>query len=181
MLQPWMLLAGAAALAGCASKPIELPPPAPAPSTEAPDEPAVVEAPTQPDQPPPPPPEPTLTKPAQVDGGPYRVCVASEPAAKDTESWVKRLEADGLRAQVEPAEVGGKTWQRVVVPGLRNGREAREMAAYLNQQLGMQGAWVIPKQTPPPAPAAARAPAEPAAAPAPAAAAPAPAEEHPQN
>lgn len=154
-----------AAVAGCASKPIELPPMPPAP------EPTVVEAPAQAEAPSPPPAEPAapaapaepaLTKPAQVDGGPYRVSVASETTPQETEHWIKRLEAEGLRAQAEPTEVGGKSWQRVVVPGLRNGREARAMAAYINHQLGIHDAWVIPKQTP-----------APAAAPA--------AQEHPQN
>lgn len=129
-------------LAGCAHEP----PPPPEPATPPP---AEVAAPAAAEPPAPEPaveaaaaPEP-IPRPEQVDG-PYKVSVASERTTQLAGPWVRKLEAEGLRVAVEPATVGDVTWQRVVLPGLRNGREARAMAAYLDQQLGMKS-WVVPK------------------------------------
>jgi hypothetical protein len=82
--------------------------------------------------------------------------VASERTAAETAPWVRRLEAEGFRVETESADVDGTTWQRVVLPGLRNGHEAREMVAWLDSQMSLKS-WVVPKGSPaaPPEPAAA--------------------------
>lgn len=157
------VLAATVLVAACANAPPAPPAPEPAPAvvTEEP-------APAAPESAPEAAPAeatpaeatpPALPRPEQTADGPYKVSVASERTTAETTPWVRKLEAEDYRVEVEPAQVGDTTWQRVVLPGLRNGREARAMAAYVAQQFGVAGAWVLPKNVPA-GEAAAPAPAE---------------------
>jgi hypothetical protein len=152
----WIVAAGTL-VAGCAEQPpaAEPTPPPPTPPTAASgsgqsDGDAIAEAPPAAPAPEPAPePAPAPPAPARPEqgNGPYRVSVASERTATETEPWMRKLQAEGFSVSTEAAEVEGTTWQRVVLPGLRNGAAAREMVAYLESQYSMKS-WVIPKNAP---------------------------------
>jgi hypothetical protein len=161
----WISLVALAA-AACSSEPVQPPPPPPQPApTIVLEEPAPAPEPS-------PPPEPEKPARPEQGSGPYRVAIASEKTSAAATRWVRKLEAEDFRVETESVDLNGTTWLRVVLPGYRNGREAREAVAYLDSQLGIK-AWVVPKGAPgtkvPSAPAASSesAPAAPAAKPAP--------------
>ena len=151
-----LLLVFTLVLAGCASEPV--PPPAMEP------EPAPVEVTpyvAPPDQPPPPD-QPTApapeapVKPEQTADGRYRIAVASVRTVEQATEWTQRIESKGYRVETETAEVDGVTWQRVVLPGYRNKNDAMAAIGFAEQDLGVSGAWRLPRviasPTPPPAP-----------------------------
>lgn len=140
MLKKAMLLLGAAMLGACASQP-EAPPPEPPapepamieqPAEAAPAEPVVVEA----------PPPDTPRRPPQTDTGRFRISVAAVGTAEAAAPWVRKAEAAGYRTELLPVEIEGKSWQRVLLPGYATLEEARAALPFVEQDLGVQDAWV---------------------------------------
>ena len=179
MLRNTLALTGAALLAACASQPPPPPmaDPEPLPPPAAIVEPAPVQAePIVEAAPPPPPPPAAPAKPQQTDGGRFRIGVASVDSAELAARWIGKIEAAGYRGEVLPVQIEGKTWQRVLLPGYASLDEARAALPFIEQDLGVKGAWVTSRRR---APAPEGAPVA-AAEPAPATAA-APAAEPPVN
>ncbi len=144
-----------ALLAGCASAPPPEPEEAPAPVVISEWQPAP-EAPP-PEAPPPDRPQDS-GKPQQSDSGTFRIAVASLDRAELTAAWVGKAEAAGYRTEVLAVEIDGKTWHRVLLPGYATLDEAKAALHYVQQDLGVPGAWVTSRR---------RAPAPDGAAPAP--------------
>lgn len=160
MLNRTGLLLGAALLSGCANQPEAPPPETPAPEPAviemqpeaAPAAPATVEAPP-PDAP---------RKPPQTDAGRFRISIAAVGTAEAAAPWLRKAEAAGYRAELLAVEIEGKSWQRVLLPGYATLEEARAALPFIEQDLGVQDAWVTSRRRAP-APASEDAAAAPAA------------------
>jgi hypothetical protein len=102
-----------------------------------------------------------LTRPPQTGHGQWCIVVVSERKAEDTKPWMKRLAGAGFRVEVEPADVGGTTWYRVLLPGYRADGEARAALAAANEAAGVKDSFIWRrKKAAAPAPAAEPPPAE---------------------
>lgn len=157
MLNRTRLLLGAALLGGCASQPEAPPPEPPAP------EPAVIEmqpeaAPAMVEAPPPDAPQ----KPQQTDAGRFRISIAAVGTAEAAAPWLRKAEAAGYRTELLAVEIEGKSWQRVLLPGYATLEEARAALPFVEEDLGVQDAWVTSRRRAP-APAGEDATAAPAA------------------
>jgi cell division septation protein DedD len=147
MIRKAIALTGAALLAACASQPP--PPPVVAPEPPPPPvvfaepvvtEPIVEAIPPVPEAPP---------RPQQTDAGRFRIGVASLESAELAARWVGKVEAAGYRSEVLPVQIEGKTWHRVLAPGYANLVEARAAIPFIEQDLGVQGAWVTSRRRAP--------------------------------
>jgi cell division septation protein DedD len=162
MIRKAIALTGAALLAACASQP---PPPPPVAAPEPPPPPVVITEPMVAEpivEAIPPVPE-APPRPQQTDAGRFRIGVASLESAELAARWVGKVEAAGYRSEVLPVQIEGKTWHRVLAPGYANLVEAQAAIPFIEQDLGIQGAWVTSRRrapTPDAAAGAATAPAE---------------------
>jgi len=151
MLRKITALTGAALLAACASQP---PPPPPVAAPEPPPPPVVFAEPvvTEPvfEAIPPVPEAPEAPpRPQQTDAGRFRVGVASVETAELAARWAGKVEAAGYRSEVLPVQIEGKTWHRVLLPGYPNLAEAQAALPFIEQDLGVQGAWVTSRRRAP--------------------------------
>lgn len=137
MLKKAIVLMGVWLVAGCASEPTPPPEPPPAPA------PVIVEAEPPPAPEPEPPPEPEAPpRPQQTDTGRFRISIASLDSAALAGPWVQKAEAAGYRTELLAVELDGKTWHRVLLPGYASLDEARAAIPFVEQDLGVQDAWV---------------------------------------
>jgi len=102
-------------------------------------------------------------KPAQTEGGRFRISVASLENAESTGAWVKKAEAAGYRTEVLEVVIDGKSWHRVLLPGYASLADAQAALPFVQQDLAAPGAWVTSRRR---APAPDGAPAAPATPPA---------------
>lgn len=149
-LVPLVLLAAA----GCASAPAPQEQPVVVETEQQPFEVAAYVPP--PDEPPPAdlpplparPPAPPVPsgRPAQVDGGVYRLSIAASRSAADAAQWVRRAESLGYRAVVEDAVVDGITWYRVVLPGFGSKDDVLRALDLARTEFDAPGAWRLPNE-----------------------------------
>lgn len=152
-----LLLSTIVLLAACAGRA----PPAPAPesapvfiSETAPPVLAMEPPAPPPDAPPP----PDAGKPAQTDGGRFRISIASTETAESAAAWARKAEDAGYRTEILTVTIDGKAWQRVLLPGYASLAEAQAALPFVQQDLGAPDAWVTSRRRAPvPADAAAEA------------------------
>ena len=75
--------------------------------------------------------------------------MASVDSAELAARWIGKVEAAGYRGEVLPVQIEGKTWQRVLLPGYASLEEARAALPFIEQDLGVQGAWVTSRRRAP--------------------------------
>lgn len=141
-----LMLISTATLLACASNPPlpPFPPYDPGPAyREAPPAPAVLdeEAPPASEVP-----DSVADRSGQTDGGQWRVALISVRTVEKAAQLSRRVSSKGYRVETEVVEIGGASWQRLVLPGYRTEAEARAILPVVRQEFGFQSAWVPPRR-----------------------------------
>jgi hypothetical protein len=75
--------------------------------------------------------------------GAWSVAIASHDTEARSQRVADRLIDAGYPAEVVTVDVNGRTWYRVVIAGLGSKGDAAMLAAQLESNLGLSGAWLI--------------------------------------
>jgi cell division protein FtsN len=79
---------------------------------------------------------------APSPSGSWLVYLSSSDEKKRAEGDLARARATGISAEMTSAQMGGKTWYRVTVPGFATAEEARAYVAREAAKAGFGAAWI---------------------------------------